>query len=104
MSCQETWKFFNSEKGFDFISPSDGSDDLFAHHSDINSNGFKSLNDDVFVHHSDINSNGFKSLSDSEYDENKGKSRAVNVDRISYEGGGKCTEEDEPFSRDMSNV
>jgi cold shock protein len=42
-------KWFNETKGFGFITPDDGGKDLFAHFSEIQSSGFKTLKENQRV-------------------------------------------------------
>ena len=63
-----TVKWFNSEKGFGFISNDNGGDDVFVHFSSIKSNGYKSLDE------------GQKVTFDTETDpKDSRKQRAINV-------------------------
>ena len=38
-------KWFNESKGYGFISPDEGSSDLFVHHSEIQTSGYATLNE-----------------------------------------------------------
>jgi cold shock protein len=43
--AEGTVKWFSADKGYGFITPADGSKDLFVHHSEIQGTGFKSLDE-----------------------------------------------------------
>ncbi|AKH89490.1 MULTISPECIES: transcription antiterminator/RNA stability regulator CspE [Edwardsiella] len=49
-------KWFNADKGFGFISPADGSKDVFVHFSAIQSNEFRTLDEGQKVEFSVENS------------------------------------------------
>lgn len=40
-----TVKWFNASKGFGFITPAGGEDDLFVHHSEIRTEGYATLDE-----------------------------------------------------------
>jgi CspA family cold shock protein len=65
-----TVKFFNTQKGFGFITPDGGGPDVFVHISALESSGMDSLNE------------GQKVSFETKMDPKKGKPNAVNVKQI----------------------
>ena len=47
--AQGTVKWFNADKGYGFIAPDDGTDDVFVHHSAIQVDGYRSLQENQRV-------------------------------------------------------
>jgi cold shock protein len=47
--AQGTVKWFNADKGYGFIAPDDGTDDVFVHHSVIQADGYRSLQENQRV-------------------------------------------------------
>jgi CspA family cold shock protein len=47
--AQGTVKWFNDDKGYGFISPDGGDEDLFVHHTGIAGGGFKTLDEGAKV-------------------------------------------------------
>ncbi len=49
-------KWFNDQKGYGFITPEDGSPDVFVHHSGIQIQGFKTLAENQVVEFDTVSS------------------------------------------------
>jgi cold shock protein len=62
-----TVKWFNSQKGFGFIQPDGGGDDVFVHVSAVERSGLRTLNE------------GQKVSYETQIDPKKGKAAAVNI-------------------------
>ena len=75
MSEKGTVKWFNSQKGFGFITPEAGGEDLFVHQSAIKSDGFRTLSENSEVM--------FMKISEG------GKDKAVDVTEIGGGDGGR---------------
>lgn len=63
-------KWFSNEKGYGFIEPEEGGEDLFVHYSDIEESGFKTLEEGAEV--------------EFETDSGPKGPRAVNVTKVDY--------------------
>jgi CspA family cold shock protein len=59
-----TVKFFNSQKGFGFITPSDGSRDVFVHISAVERAGMRTLNEGQRVTYEVVTERGKQAASD----------------------------------------
>ena len=63
--AQGTVKWFSDEKGFGFITPDEGSKDLFVHHSSIEADGYRSLAEGARVEYeSEAGDKGPKAVND----------------------------------------
>ncbi|MBI4424571.1 MAG: cold shock domain-containing protein [Elusimicrobia bacterium] len=49
MAVRGKVKWFNDQKGYGFITPEDGSPDVFVHHTAIQGEGFRSLSENQLV-------------------------------------------------------
>ncbi len=47
--AQGTVKWFNGEKGFGFIAPDGGAEDVFVHYTEISGSGFRNLDENARV-------------------------------------------------------
>lgn len=65
--AQGNVKWFNTQKGFGFIQPIDGSADVFVHISQVEKSGLRNLHEKQSV------------LYDLEHDKKSGKNQAVNI-------------------------
>ena len=76
-----TVKWFNNAKGYGFIRPDTGGDDLFVHFSYINMDGYKSLKAGQFVQFEiQASGNGFHAVNLSPLNESEGQMRAPGHD------------------------
>jgi CspA family cold shock protein len=81
---QGTVKWFNDEKGFGFITPDEGGEDLFVHHSGIAGGGFKTLDEGERV----------------TYESERGR-RGMQAVNVSKGGGGSSRPESSRSAQDL---